>query len=88
MADLHTLTGAYALPALDEEERGRFDRHAADCESCRREVRELAAAAARLGLAAATGRSRRGTRRGRPSSERPNWPRCRPPPTRGAAPRH
>ncbi|MFF2510158.1 anti-sigma factor domain-containing protein [Streptomyces sp. NPDC058086] len=54
MADLHSLTGAYALHALDEQERGRFERHAADCESCRQEVRELAAAAARLGLAAAT----------------------------------
>lgn len=51
--DLHTLTGAYALHALDEEERGRFERHAADCEACAQEVRELTATAARLGLAEA-----------------------------------
>lgn len=52
-SDLHTLTGAYALHALDEEERGRFERHAADCEACAQEVRELTATAARLGLAEA-----------------------------------
>ncbi|MFD1313821.1 MULTISPECIES: anti-sigma factor [Streptomyces] len=50
-SDLHTLTGAYALHALDEDERGRFERHAADCEACAQEVRELTATAARLGLA-------------------------------------
>ncbi|MFD1313452.1 anti-sigma factor, partial [Streptomyces kaempferi] len=27
-SDLHTLTGAYALHALHEDERGRFERHA------------------------------------------------------------
>ncbi|MET8413822.1 anti-sigma factor [Streptomyces sp. NPDC005195] len=52
-SDLHTLTGAYALHALDEDERGRFERHAADCEACAQEVRELTATAARLGLAEA-----------------------------------
>ncbi|WP_047470085.1 RskA family anti-sigma factor, partial [Streptomyces sp. M10] len=30
-AELHTLTGAYALHALPEEERAAFDRHLADC---------------------------------------------------------
>ncbi|MET9904171.1 anti-sigma factor [Streptomyces sp. NPDC006446] len=49
--DLHTLTGAYALHALADDERERFERHAADCEACAQEVRELTAAAARLGLA-------------------------------------
>ena len=49
--DLHTLTGAYALHALSEDERGEFERHAADCEACAQEARELEAAAARLGLA-------------------------------------
>ncbi|MFJ5269559.1 anti-sigma factor domain-containing protein [Streptomyces sp. NPDC088358] len=53
-SDLHTLTGAYALHALDEDERGRFERHAADCEACAQEVRELTATAARLGLAETT----------------------------------
>ncbi|MEU4167914.1 anti-sigma factor [Streptomyces sp. NPDC026665] len=50
-ADLHTLTGAYALHALSDDERERFERHAADCEDCATEVRELSATAARLGLA-------------------------------------
>ncbi|WP_328664802.1 anti-sigma factor [Streptomyces sp. NBC_00328] len=49
--DLHTLTGAYALHALADDERERFERHAADCADCTREVRELSATAARLGLA-------------------------------------
>ncbi|MFE5140582.1 anti-sigma factor domain-containing protein [Streptomyces fagopyri] len=52
-SDLHTLTGAYALHALGDEERDRFERHAADCEACAQEVRELTATAARLGLAEA-----------------------------------
>ncbi|MEV6197775.1 anti-sigma factor [Streptomyces sp. NPDC051920] len=50
-ADLHTLTGAYALHALSDDERERFERHTADCEDCATEVRELSATAARLGLA-------------------------------------
>ncbi|MFF1450394.1 anti-sigma factor domain-containing protein [Streptomyces sp. NPDC058274] len=49
--DLHTLTGAYALHALSEGERDAFERHAADCEACALEVRELAETATRLGLA-------------------------------------
>ncbi|MGW7268449.1 anti-sigma factor [Streptomyces sp. NPDC054842] len=49
--DLHTLTGAYALHALSEDERGAFERHAADCEACTEEVQELTETAARLALA-------------------------------------
>ncbi|MEU3081100.1 MULTISPECIES: anti-sigma factor domain-containing protein [Streptomyces] len=52
-AELHTLTGAYALHALSEEERDAFDRHLADCPACTTEVAELTATAARLGLAEA-----------------------------------
>ncbi|MFJ9639632.1 anti-sigma factor domain-containing protein [Streptomyces sp. NPDC101178] len=52
-ADLHTLTGAYALHALPEDERREFERHLSDCEACTQEVRELSATAARLGLAVA-----------------------------------
>lgn len=52
-ADLHTLTGAYALHALPEDERREFERHLGDCEACTQEVRELSATAARLGLAVA-----------------------------------
>ncbi|MGW0546806.1 anti-sigma factor [Streptomyces altiplanensis] len=50
-AELHTLTGAYALHALTPEERAEFERHLKDCPSCAQEVRELTATAARLGLA-------------------------------------
>ncbi|WP_250289257.1 anti-sigma factor [Streptomyces atroolivaceus] len=50
-AELHTLTGAYALHALPEEERLAFERHLGACEACTQEVRELSATAARLGLA-------------------------------------
>ncbi|MFS8201512.1 anti-sigma factor domain-containing protein [Streptomyces sp. CWNU-52B] len=52
--DLHTLTGAYALHALSDEERGQFERHAADCEACAQEALELSETAARLGLAVST----------------------------------
>ncbi|OEJ27734.1 anti-sigma factor [Streptomyces agglomeratus] len=50
-AELHTLTGAYALHALGPEERAEFERHLDDCPPCAQEVRELGATAARLGLA-------------------------------------
>ncbi|NEB74323.1 anti-sigma factor [Streptomyces sp. SID14478] len=50
--DLHTLTGAYALDALEEDERIAFEQHLAACQSCTQEVRELTATAGRLALAA------------------------------------
>ncbi|MFG3097736.1 anti-sigma factor domain-containing protein [Streptomyces sp. NPDC048202] len=52
MTDPHTLTGAYALHALPEDERADFERHLSGCPSCTREVEEFEAAAARLALAA------------------------------------
>ena len=51
--DVHTLTGAYALDALDELERRRFEAHLAECPDCTQEVDELRATAAKLGVAAA-----------------------------------
>ena len=51
--DIHTLTGAYALDALDEFERRQFQAHLAECPDCAREVDELRATAAKLGLAVA-----------------------------------
>lgn len=51
--DLHTLSGAYAIDALSEEEARQFDRHLEECPSCREEVRELRAAAAKMGAAEA-----------------------------------
>lgn len=50
-ADLHLLTGAYALDALSDDEREAFERHLGDCEGCAQETAELSATAARLGLA-------------------------------------
>ncbi|MGW5653820.1 anti-sigma factor [Streptomyces humi] len=52
-ADLHRLTGAYALHALSGEELGAFERHLKGCEPCAEETAELSATAARLGLAVA-----------------------------------
>jgi len=52
-ADIHALTGAYALDAVSGAEREAFERHLAECESCAQEVRELRETATRLGLAAA-----------------------------------
>ncbi|MGW0607894.1 anti-sigma factor [Streptomyces sp. NPDC002644] len=49
--DLHALTGAYAVHALDTEERAAFERHLAQCDACRQEVAEFRATAGRLALA-------------------------------------
>lgn len=52
-ADIHALTGAYALDAVSGAEREAFERHLSECDSCAQEVRELRETATRLGLAAA-----------------------------------
>ena len=52
-ADIHTLTGAYAVDALDEFERRRFQAHLALCPACAREVDELRVTGTKLGVAAA-----------------------------------
>jgi len=46
--DIHKLTGAYAMDALDDLERARFEQHLASCEDCRAEVAELRETAALL----------------------------------------
>jgi len=52
--DLHTLTGVYALDALDSAaERDRFARHLTRCQSCSSEVRGLREVATSLAFAAA-----------------------------------
>src|SRR3954469_4245073 len=51
--ELHLLTGAYALDALDPAERAAFEEHLKTCESCQAEVKELRATAGLLGAAAA-----------------------------------
>lgn len=48
MSDVHKLTGAYAMDALDELERARFEQHLAQCDDCRAEVAELRETAALL----------------------------------------
>lgn len=50
-AEVHTLTGAYALDALDDSERAEFERHLAECPECAHEVAELRLTANRLGAA-------------------------------------
>ncbi|UMP00127.1 anti-sigma factor domain-containing protein [Amycolatopsis sp. EV170708-02-1] len=53
-AELHTLTGAYALDAVPVEEAAAFERHLRGCPACGQEVRELRETAARLGRGLAT----------------------------------
>jgi hypothetical protein len=50
---VHILAGAYAVDALDDQERASFEVHLAGCAECTAEVRDLRAAAARLGSAQA-----------------------------------
>jgi anti-sigma-K factor RskA len=51
--DPHTLSAAYALDALDDTERERFEHHLRGCQDCLREVRDLRETATRLALAVA-----------------------------------
>lgn len=46
--EIHALSGAYAVDALDDIERAQFERHLADCAECRAEVDSLREAAALL----------------------------------------
>lgn len=48
MSDIHHLTGAYALDAVDDIERARFEQHLSECEDCRVEVASLREAAGLL----------------------------------------
>jgi anti-sigma-K factor RskA len=55
VSDIHALSGAYAVDALDDLERAAFERHLAECAECRAEVaglREVAAALAETTAAA------------------------------------
>lgn len=47
--DIHTLTGAYALNALPEDERAAFEEHLDTCDPCALETAEFLATAAKLG---------------------------------------
>src|SRR5580692_8652604 len=46
--DPHTLAGAYALNALGDDDRARFERHLSGCPSCAQEARGLQEATSRL----------------------------------------
>jgi len=46
MSDIHALSGAYALDALDDAERIQFEQHLATCHDCRAEVRSFTETAA------------------------------------------
>jgi anti-sigma-K factor RskA len=48
MSDIHALSGAYAVDALDDTERTEFERHLAECAECRAEVASLRETAALL----------------------------------------
>jgi anti-sigma-K factor RskA len=48
MSDIHALSGAYAVGAVDDVERASFERHLAGCPTCRAEVESLREAAATL----------------------------------------
>jgi anti-sigma-K factor RskA len=54
MSEIHALSGAYAVDALDDVERARFERHLAECADCRAEVASLREAAALLPETTAT----------------------------------
>jgi anti-sigma-K factor RskA len=50
--EIHDLTAAYALDALDERDARDYEEHLRDCPRCRDELRELSEAASALAYAA------------------------------------
>ena len=48
MSDIHALSGAYAVDAVDDIERASFERHLAGCPTCLAEVASLREAAAAM----------------------------------------
>lgn len=50
--EIHALSGAYAVDAVDDLERARFEQHLAVCPQCREEVDSLRGAAGQLGALA------------------------------------
>jgi anti-sigma-K factor RskA len=50
---LHDLADAYALDALDEADRNRFERHLRNCTACTEEVRRLAEVTTAMAMAVA-----------------------------------
>jgi anti-sigma-K factor RskA len=83
--ELHTLSGAYVLDALTAEEAAAFRTHLDACPACRQEVRELRAAAARMGASEALAPPDR--LRGRVLEAADRMPQL-PPRVRGTGPGH
>jgi anti-sigma-K factor RskA len=54
MSDIHALSGAYAVDAVDDIERASFERHLAECADCRAEVASLREAAGLIAETTAT----------------------------------
>jgi anti-sigma-K factor RskA len=50
--DVHELTAAYALDALDSDERGRYEAHLGTCSTCREELARLSDVAGALAYGA------------------------------------
>lgn len=53
MSEIHALSGAYAVNALDDVERAAFERHLSDCEVCQAEVTGFREATATMAEAVA-----------------------------------
>ncbi len=51
--DIHGLSGAYVVGAVDDVERARFERHLAECADCREEVASLREAGTLLAVTSA-----------------------------------
>lgn len=54
MSEIHALSGAYVLDAVNDVERAEFERHLSSCTQCQGEVEGLRETAARLPDAAST----------------------------------
>lgn len=54
MTDVHALSGAYAVDALDDLERAKFERHLSECADCQAEVASLRETSAHLADTVAT----------------------------------
>lgn len=54
MESLHDLTAAYALDALEDDERREYERHLSDCEGCREDLASFRETAGSLALGVAS----------------------------------
>lgn len=54
MSDIHDLVGAYAVDAVDDQERATFESHLRSCADCRAELAELTVAVDHLATIEAT----------------------------------